>query len=54
MATPRVSAVAATVRALHPDWTPGRVRAYLRSTAQKIGSRQSFGAGMIDADAAVR
>lgn len=52
MATPHVSAVAGLVRALHPDWTPGSVRAYLKSTAQAIGPRQAFGAGMVDADAA--
>jgi subtilisin family serine protease len=54
MATPHVSAVAGYVRALHPDWTPGAVRAYLKSTAEAIGPRQAFGAGMVNADAAVR
>ncbi len=52
MATPHVSAVAAYVRSMHPDWTPGAVRAWLKSTAQTVGSRQAFGAGMVDADAA--
>jgi subtilisin family serine protease len=52
MATPHVSAVAANVRSLHPDWTPGAVRSWLKETAQPIGSRQAFGAGMVDADAA--
>jgi lantibiotic leader peptide-processing serine protease len=54
MATPHVSAVAALVRALHPDWTPGDVRAWIKETAQPLGDRQLFGHGMIDADAAVR
>jgi subtilisin family serine protease len=54
MATPHVSAVAAMVRALHPDWNPGQVRAYLKSTAEDIGPRQQFGHGMVDADKAVR
>lgn len=54
MATPHVSAAAAYVRSLHPAWTPGAVRAYLKSTAQPIGSRQGFGAGMLDVDAAAR
>ena len=52
MATPHVSAVAAYVRSMHPDWTPGAVRSWLKETAQPIGSRQYFGAGMVDADAA--
>jgi len=25
---------------MHPDWTPGAVRAFLKSTAEPIGSRQ--------------
>ena len=54
MATPHVSAVAAYVRAIHPDWTPGQVRAWLQSTAQTIGHRQGFGHGMVNADAAAR
>jgi subtilisin family serine protease len=52
MATPHVSAVAAYVRSVHPDWTPGAVRSWLKDNAQVIGSRQAFGAGMVDADAA--
>lgn len=54
MATPHVSAVAAYVRSQHPTWTPGDVRSWLKNTAQPIGSRQAFGAGMLDADAATR
>ncbi len=54
MATPHVSAVAAWVRALHPDWTPGDVRSWLKTTAEVIGSRQQFGAGLVDADAATQ
>jgi hypothetical protein len=42
------------VRAIHPDWTTGHVRAWLKSSAQNIGSRQQFGGGLLDADAAVR
>jgi subtilisin family serine protease len=52
MSAPHVSAVAAVVRALHPGWTPGEVRAYLKSTSEPIGSRQLFGHGLINADAA--
>lgn len=51
MATPHVSAVAAYVRSIHPDWTPGAVRSWLKDHAQVIGSRQYFGAGMVDANA---
>lgn len=54
MATPHVSAVAAHIRALHPDWTPGQVREHLKATAQIVGPRQFFGAGLVDADAATR
>jgi subtilisin family serine protease len=52
MATPHVSAVAAYVRSIHPSWTPGQVRDWLKSTAQDLGNRQYFGAGMVDVDAA--
>ncbi|MGH8028818.1 MAG: S8 family peptidase [Arenimonas sp.] len=52
MATPHVSAVAAYVRSIHPTWTPGDVRSWLKTTAQPIGDRQLFGAGLVDADAA--
>ncbi|HSL24549.1 MAG TPA: S8 family serine peptidase, partial [Vicinamibacterales bacterium] len=52
MASPHVAAAAAVVRALHPEWTPGEVRSFLRETAEKIGSRQAFGHGMVNADAA--
>ncbi len=54
MATPHVSAVAAYVRAIHPDWTPGDIRAWLQSTAEAIGNRQGFGHGMLNANAAAR
>jgi subtilisin family serine protease len=54
MATPHVSAVAAWVFAMHPDWTPGDVRSWLKTTAEVIGSRQQFGHGMVNADAATQ
>lgn len=54
MASPHVAAVAAQVRALHPTWTPNAVRSWLKDTAQVIGPRQQFGAGMVNADLAVR
>ena len=49
-AAPHVSAIAAAVRALHPDWDPGTVRSYLKDTAENLGDRQSFGHGMVTAD----
>jgi subtilisin family serine protease len=54
MATPHVSAVAAEVRALHPTWTPGAVRSWLKDNAEPIGPRQLFGQGLVNADLAVR
>ena len=54
MATPHVSAVAAWVFAMHPDWTPGDVRSWLKDTAEAIGSRQQFGHGMVNADTATQ
>ena len=54
MATPHVSAVAAYVRSMHPAWTPGEVRSWLKETAQDIGNRQAFGAGILDANAAAQ
>jgi subtilisin family serine protease len=54
MATPHVSAVAAWVFAMHPDWTPGHVRTWLKTTAEVIGSRQQFGHGLVNADAATQ
>ena len=54
MATPHVSAVAAYVRSMHPTWTTGEVRSWIKETAQDLGNRQYFGAGMVDADAATQ
>jgi subtilisin family serine protease len=50
MASPHVAAVAAVLRAQHPDWTPGETRSYLKETAEDIGPRQWFGQGLVDAD----
>jgi subtilisin family serine protease len=52
MAAPHVAAVAAQVRALHPDWTPGDTRSWLKQTASPLAPRQYFGAGLLDANAA--
>lgn len=50
MATPHVSGVAALVRASEPGLSPNQVRARLKQTAERIGSRQEFGQGMVRAD----
>ena len=52
MASPHVAAVAAIVKALHPDWTPGQIRSYLKETAAPIGPQQLFGHGLVNADEA--
>jgi subtilisin family serine protease len=54
MASAHVSAVAAYVRSIHPDWTTGEVREWLKDSAEPIGKNLLFGAGLVDADAAVR
>ncbi|HSP77991.1 MAG TPA: S8 family serine peptidase, partial [Myxococcaceae bacterium] len=54
MATPHVSAVAALVRAQHPEWTPGQVREHLKASADQVGDRQLFGHGILNADVATR
>jgi subtilisin family serine protease len=54
MATPHVSAVAALIRAQHPEWTAGEVREHLKATADDMGGRQYFGHGILDADVATR
>jgi subtilisin family serine protease len=54
MAAPHVSAVAAMVRALHPNWSVAKTRSHLQSTAQNLRPRRHFGHGILDADRAVR
>jgi len=50
MATPHVSGVAALVYDAYPGIEPDEVRDLLKMTAEPIGSRQAFGAGMVRAD----
>jgi lantibiotic leader peptide-processing serine protease len=54
MATPHVSAVAAQVRSLHPELSPGGVRSWLKDHAEFIGSRQEFGHGLVNANRALQ
>jgi subtilisin family serine protease len=56
MATPHVAGVAALVRSANKSLTPAQVRALLASTAQALSPNDTnqYGAGMIQADAAVR
>jgi lantibiotic leader peptide-processing serine protease len=54
MAAPHVAGAAALVRGLHPTWSSGAVRSWLKDTASYVGDRQGFGAGMLDVDAAAR
>jgi subtilisin family serine protease len=60
MATPYVSALAALVWSVRPDWTNAQVEAHLKATAAKVGpypyvaGRNDYlGSGRIDAAAAV-
>ena len=50
MATPHVSGVATLVKAKYPGMHPNEVSSLLKETAEPIGSRQAFGAGMVRAD----
>ena len=54
MASPHVAAVAAQVRAKHPQWGPGAARARVIQTAEHIGPKKLFGGGLVDADRATR
>ena len=53
MASPHVAGVAGLVRAQHPRWRPEDVREQLLDTAERIGPRLLFGAGLVDAERAV-
>lgn len=52
MATPHVSAVLALIRDANPGISPAQAVSILTSTADKIGSRLTFGHGMVNAEAA--
>ncbi|MBI1366106.1 MAG: S8 family serine peptidase [Alphaproteobacteria bacterium] len=54
MATPHASAVAALIYDANPGITPAQVKAKLEQSADNAGSRQEFGHGIVNADAATR
>ena len=54
MASPNVAGVAALVWGAHPDWTNAQVKAALLNTARDLGNRAYYGAGMVNAEAAVQ
>lgn len=51
-AAPHVSGVAGLVRDQNPTLSPNQVKAILMQTAERLGDRQQFGHGMVDAFAA--
>lgn len=53
MATPHVAGVAALVYSAHPDWTNQQVRQQIESTATPLGNTWFYGAGLVNATAAV-
>ena len=53
MAAAHVSALAGLVIDSNPGLNPHQVASKIKSTAEKIGKRQIFGHGMVDACAAI-
>ena len=54
MASPHVAGAAGLVMDVNPDLNPHQVKAILKRTADKIGSRQSFGSGMLNVQKAAK
>jgi subtilisin len=53
MATPHVAGVAALVYSEHPNWTNQQVRQQIENTATPLGNTWFYGAGLVNATAAV-
>jgi subtilisin len=53
MATPHVAGVAALVYSAHPNWTNLQVRQQIERTATPLGNSWFYGAGLVNATAAV-
>lgn len=54
MATPHVAGVAALVKAANKSLTPAEVRELFRTSAKTLGPINEYGAGLVDAEAAVK
>lgn len=54
MASPHVAGVAALVKAQHPEFSANQLKAYLQRSAENVGQKQGFGAGLVNADLATR
>lgn len=52
MAAPHVAGVAGLMRDVNPNLSPNQIEAILKQTADRIGDRQQFGHGLVDAYAA--
>jgi lantibiotic leader peptide-processing serine protease len=52
MAAPHVSGVAGLMRDQNPNLSPNQMEAILKQTAERLGDRQQFGHGMVNAHAA--
>ncbi|MBM3274754.1 MAG: S8 family serine peptidase, partial [Candidatus Sericytochromatia bacterium] len=53
MAAPVVSGVAALIWSRHKDWSAAQVKEALQKSAKPLGDKEQFGAGLVDAAAAV-
>lgn len=54
MASPHVAGVIALMRSVEPDIEPDQVLAILKRTARRVGRANEYGAGIVDANSAVR
>lgn len=54
MASPHIAGVAALLRSLNPNLSPAQVEQILQQTARNLGQTDQFGAGLVQAGAAVQ